>query len=748
MWKAIVSLLLVVGVASVSAEAPKLRTRWAARVDPDTPWPEYPRPTMVRKEWLNLNGRWDFAVSDRSATAPPTMDRRILVPFAVESQLGGIGLIPTENQRVWYRRKVAIPASWRGKRVLLHFGASDWETRVWVNGVPVGEHRGGYDGFSFDVTEALAKNDAEAEILVTAWDPTDAGPQARGKQVRRPEDIFYTPVTGLWQTVWMEPVPETSVASYRAVPDVDRSELRLEVRLSGPSQGVRVRAEALDGRTVVARSEAAAGGPLGLRLESPKLWSPERPFLYGLRIHVLRNGRTVDRVDGYFGMRKVEVGKAPDGKVRILLNGKPLFLVGFLDQGYWPDGLYTAPTEEALRFDIEATKRLGMNLARKHVKVEPERWYYLCDKLGLAVFQDMPSGFGARPMPEAGQRQFEAELDRMVEGRFNHPSILMWVVFNEGWGQYDTERLTERVKRLDPTRLVNNASGWTDHKVGDVVDIHVYPGPQAPAPEARRAAVLGEFGGLGLPVPGHMWQEQGNWGYQSFQDREALTRRAVELFEQLHPLISEPGLSAAVYTQTTDVEIEANGFLTYDREVLKVDEGRLRKAIRALFGPAPEVRTVVPDSQSVGLEWRWTAEKPPENWFEPSFDDSSWRLGKAGFGTTGTPGAVVRTVWSGSELWIRRTFEAPETVRLRRPALRVHHDEDCEVYLDGKLLASLKGYTVGYTLVPLQGAGLGSLRKGRHTLAVRVRNTAGGQYIDVGIVDVLPLPKEPKEKGR
>ncbi len=748
MWKVIVSMLALAGVASVSAEAPKLRTRWAAKVDQAAPWPEYPRPTMVRKEWLNLNGPWDFAISDRSATAPPTMDRRILVPFAVESLLSGVGLIPTENQRVWYRRKVAIPASWRGKRVLLHFGASDWETRVWVNGVLVGEHCGGYDGFSFDVTEALAKGDAEAEILATVWDPTDAGPQARGKQVRRPEGIFYTPVTGLWQTVWMEPVPETSVESYRAVPDVDRSELRLEVRLSGPREGVLVRAEALDGRTVAARAEAPAGRPLGLRLDGPKLWSPDRPFLYGLRIQILRNGRVVDRVEGYFGMRKVEVGKAPDGKTRILLNGKPLFLVGFLDQGYWPDGLYTAPTEEALRFDIEATKRLGMNLARKHVKVEPERWYHLCDKLGLAVFQDMPSGFGARPMPEADQRQFEAELERMVEGRFNHPSILMWVVFNEGWGQYDTERLTERVKRLDPTRLVNNASGWTDHKVGDVVDIHVYPGPQAPAPEARRAAVLGEFGGLGLPVPGHMWQERGNWGYQSFEDREALTRRAVELFEQLRPLIADPGLSAAVYTQTTDVEIEANGFYTYDREVLKVDAARVRRAIRALFGPAPEIRTVVPDSQLEGLEWRWTSKRPPENWFEPSFDDSSWRLGKAGFGTTGTPGAVVRTVWNGSELWIRRTFDVAETVRLRRPTLRIHHDEDCEVYLDGKLVASLKGYTVGYTLVPLQAAGLGTLRKGRHTLAVRVRNTTGGQYIDVGIVDLVALPEKSKEQGR
>ncbi|MCX7800238.1 MAG: hypothetical protein N2109_07850 [Fimbriimonadales bacterium] len=741
MWRELLCMALIGGVSAVSAEAPRLKTRWAEKVDPAAPLPEYPRPTLVRKEWLNLNGPWQFAVSDRSATAPPTFGRTILVPFPVESQLGGVGLTPTENQRVWYRRTVAVPAAWRGRRVLLHFGASDWETRVWVNGELVGEHRGGYDGFSFDVTDALRRREGEAEILVSVWDPTDSGPQARGKQVRKPEGIFYTPVTGIWQTVWMEPVPERSIGGYRAVPDVDRSRLELTVSLRGPGDGLSVRAEALDGRRVVSRSEAPAGQTMLLRLEAPKLWSPDRPFLYGLRLTLLRGGQTLDRTEGYFGMRKVEVGKGPDGKTRILLNGKPLFLFGFLDQGYWPDGLYTAPTEEALRFDIEATKRLGMNLARKHVKVEPERWYFLCDKLGLAVYQDMPSGFGARPMPREDQEQFERELRRMVEGRFNHPSILMWVVFNEGWGQYDTERLTSFAKSLDPSRLVNNASGWTDHGVGDVVDIHVYPGPQSPRPEAARAAVLGEFGGLGLPVQGHLWQDRGNWGYQSFQDRETLTERVVELLRRLHPLIAEPGLSSAVYTQTTDVEIEANGFYTYDREVLKVDGERVRRAILALYGPPPSVQTVVPDSQAEGLEWRYTTLEPQGSWTDPRFDDSAWSVGKAGFGTVGTPGAAVRTVWSSQTLWIRRTFELPETVRFSQPALRIHHDEDCEVFLDGKPLASLQGYTVGYTLVRLERRLLPSLRKGRHTLAVRVRNTTGGQYIDVGIVDLVPAPK-------
>lgn len=732
---------LIGGVSAVSSEAPLLKTRWADKVDASAPLPEYPRPTLVRRDWLNLNGRWQFAVSDRTATAPPTFGKTILVPFPVESQLSGVGLVPTEKQRVWYRRTVALPPAWEGKRVLLHFGASDWETRVWVNGELVGDHRGGYDGFSFDVTDALGNREGEAEILVTVWDPTDSGPQARGKQVRRPGGIFYTPVTGLWQTVWMEPVPESSIEGYRAVPDVDRSCLELEVSVRGPSDGVSVRAEALDGRRVVSRCEAPAGQRLELRLEAPKLWSPERPFLYGLRLTLLRGGKTVDRAEGYFGMRKVEVGRGPDGKTRILLNGRPLFLFGFLDQGYWPDGLYTAPTEEALRFDIEATKKLGMNLARKHAKVEPERWYFLCDKLGLAVYQDMPSGFGARPMPKEDQDQFELELRRMVEGRFNHPSILMWVVFNEGWGQYDTERLTRLTKSLDPTRLVNNASGWTDHGVGDVVDIHVYPGPHSPKPEPTRAAVLGEFGGLGLPVPGHLWQDRGNWGYQSFQDREALAQRVVECIRRLHPLIAEPGLSSAVYTQTTDVEIETNGFYTYDREVLKVDADRVRRAIRALYGPPPSVETVVPDSEAAGLEWRHTTREPQGDWTHPDYDDTAWSLGKAGFGTVGTPGAVVRTVWNSESLWIRRNFELRDTVRLSQPALRIHHDEDCEVYLDGKLLARLQGHTVGYSFVPIERKLLPSLRKGRHTLAVKVRNTEGGQYIDVGIVDIVHSPK-------
>ena len=575
-----------------------LMTRWASEVSPDNVHPEYPRPQLVRKEWLNLNGLWDYAITLREDPQPAGWEGRILVPFPVESALSGVMRRVYETNRLWYRRTFTLPRSWSGQRVLLHFGAVDWEAVVWVNGREVGRHRGGYDAFSFDITEAL-KGEGEQEVVVAVWDPTDAGTQPRGKQVRNPHGIWYTPSSGIWQTVWLEPVPETHIRRIRLTPDIDKETLRLEAFCEGPGDGWELEAEVRERGRVVGRVSAplqpdgrAARATMEISIPRPRLWSPDDPFLYDLELRLRRENRVADRVTSYFGMRKIAVQRDSLGIPRLFLNNKPLFQFGPLDQGFWPDGLYTAPTDEALRFDIEMTKKLGFNMARKHVKIEPARWYYWCDRLGLLVWQDMPSGDryigpndpDIRRSPESAA-QFERELKAMVEGLYNHPCIVMWVPFNEGWGQFDTCRIVDLIKQWDPTRLVNNASGWADRGCGDVRDVHIYPGPGTAPVEKQRAVVLGEFGGLGLPLRGHTWQDERNWGYRSYNTREELTEAYLELLRRLHPLTGDQGLAAAVYTQTTDVEIEVNGLMTYDRAVVKMDPELIAAAARKLYTP-------------------------------------------------------------------------------------------------------------------------------------------------------------------
>jgi hypothetical protein len=579
-----------------------LMTRWAAEVSPERVHPEYPRPQLVRSDWLNLNGLWQYAIVPTNVVRPERWEGDILVPFPVESALSGVMKPVGPDRRLWYRRNFEVPTAWKGRRVRLNFGAVDWASTVWVNGREMGRHRGGYDAVTLDITEALRPEGGQ-ELVVSVWDPSDAGTQPRGKQVRRPGGIFYTPTTGIWQTVWLEPVAESHVAgSLRIVPDVDHEavEVTVVVRME---RDVEVRVEVFDGTTRVAEAveqgrgvRSTFGPTVRLKLPGAKLWSPDSPFLYDLRVTVSEGGKGVDEVRSYFGQRKIAMARDGRGVNRLFLNNQPLFQFGPLDQGFWPDGLYTAPTDEALRYDIEMTRKLGFNMARKHVKVEPDRWYYWCDKLGLLVWQDMPSGdrgiSGKAPditrTPEDGA-QFEAELRAMVNGLFNHPSIVMWVPFNEGWGQWDTARITEFVRSLDPTRLVNHASGWTDRGAGDVNDIHVYPGPGAPRLEPNRAGVLGEFGGLGLPVKGHTWQDEKNWGYRSYGTSEELTEAYLALIRKLRPLTGESGLSAAVYTQTTDCEVEVNGLMTYDRALVKLDADLVASANRTVYQP-PEPR--------------------------------------------------------------------------------------------------------------------------------------------------------------
>jgi Glycosyl hydrolases family 2, sugar binding domain/Glycosyl hydrolases family 2, TIM barrel domain/Glycosyl hydrolases family 2 len=718
-----------------------LLTRWAKDVRPDGVHPEYPRPQMVRKDWLNLNGLWQLAFGKQGEEPPLGKDlpERILVPYPVESALSGV---MKHGDRLWYRRMFTVPKGWQGKRVLLHFGAVDWEATVWVNGKELGKHQGGYDGFSFDISEAL-KQEGEQELVVGVWDPTDAGTQPRGKQVLRPSGIYYTPATGIWQTVWLEPVAASYIESLKIVPDLDGGKLHLTVH------GKNVPANHTLEVTVVESDQPRAtwtfANDVNKTVQIPfadaTYWSPESPYLYGLCIAVKQAGTQLDEVESYCAMRKISIGKDERGVTRILLNGKPYFQVGPLDQGFWPDGLYTAPTDEALKYDIEMTKKLGFNMCRKHVKVEPERWYYWCDKLGLLVWQDMPSGDrGVAPgkgeitRTSVSAKQYELELQRMIDGRHNHPCIVMWVVFNEGWGQFDTIRITNWVKHYDPSRLANCASGWNDMQAGDVHDIHVYPGPGSPKPEPNRAAVLGEFGGLGLATEGHMWTSK-NWGYRGTRNKDDLTRKYEQLLRGVYKLKDKPGLSAAVYTQTTDVETEANGLMTYDRAVVKLHAERVAAANRGDFAGVADVIEVVPTAREKGQPWRYTLDEPPADWFKPDFDDATWKEGKGGFGTKGTPGAVVRTEWKTSNIWLRREFTLPEA-KLAKPHLIVHHDEDVEIYLNGVLAAKARGFLTDYEEMPISPEALATLKPGKNHLAVHCKQTTGGQYIDVGIGDV------------
>ncbi|WP_157596826.1 glycoside hydrolase family 2 protein [Saccharomonospora saliphila] len=560
-----------------------LSTPWSYRAGPDEPLPEYPRPRMRRPRWLSLNGLWDYVGHPRAGAAEPEhRAQTILVPFPPESALSGIG---RADERMWYRRTVEIPDDWRGGRVLLHFGAVDQIATVWVNSQHVARHEGGYTAFTVDITDAL-RADPEQEIVVSADDEGNKGTFPVGKQANQPGGILYTGCSGIWQTVWLEPVPEAHLTALDLTPDWHGLDVLAHVDAPGEPDGGHAVEVAVSepGGEPVASVRGVPGRPFRVDVPEPRLWSPDDPYLYDVTARLLDGGGAVlDEVTGYAGLRTVELVDDAHGRPRVALNGRITFLHALLDQGYWPDGGYTAPTDEALRFDLERAKALGFNSVRKHVKVESARWYYWADRLGLLVWQDMPSlpvvldnppGPQRPPVARARQR-FETELAAMVEQLASVPSIVVWVVFNEGWGEYDTARVTEWVSAADPTRLVVAASGVNcchshpDTGAGHLYDDHTYVGPGAPAVRDGRAVVDGEYGGLGLALDGHLWPGEPN-AYEMAEDRDRLTERYVELCGELERVVRERGLSGAVYTQLTDVENEVNGLLTYDRRVVKV----------------------------------------------------------------------------------------------------------------------------------------------------------------------------------
>ncbi len=586
----------------------KIATEWAGKLDPANPLPEYPRPQMVRGGWLNLNGLWSYSILPVADVAPASAQGKILVPFAVESSLSGVGKTVGKDSILWYERSFSLPADFKNKKVLLQFGAVDWRCEAFVNDKPVGMHEGGYDPFSFDITAALRGKGAQ-KLVVKVWDPSDDGPQPRGKQVKNPHGIWYTPVTGIWQTVWLEAVPATYIAAVKQTPDLDRSSLELEATIENLQPGDELLITAAKDGHKVAEQKADGKAPVSLAIPNPEKWSPSNPALYDLTLTVMRKGKKVDEIKSYFAMRKISMAPDKNGIQRMLLNNEFVFQYGPLDQGWWPDGLYTAPTDEALKFDIVRTREMGFNMIRKHVKLEPARWYAYCDQIGMLVWQDMPSGdlgnhWENRPgiygratdkdrTPES-EAIYRKEWKEIMQDFHNYPSIVVWVPFNEAWGQFKTKEIVGWTLAKDPSRLVNTASGGNFETIGQIIDLHNYPEPLMPDPELfgkERILVLGEFGGLGLPIEGHTWQDTKNWGYQTFKTKEDLLKKYAEFMERFPHLI-EKGLSAAVYTQTTDVEVETNGFLTYDRKDQKMPVAEL-KALHDKIYNSPQTKNAL-----------------------------------------------------------------------------------------------------------------------------------------------------------
>lgn len=565
----------------------KIKTPWGEQLNPKNVLPEYPRPIMERHEWKNLNGSWNYAITKKGEAAPGNYQGEILVPFAVESSLSGVGKRINEHQELWYQRTFDVPSSWKGKQILLHFGAVDWKADVWVNDVKVGEHTGGFTPFYFDITSAL--NKGNNQLVVKVWDPADRGEQPRGKQVERPEGIWYTPVTGIWQTVWLEPVAAQHIAHLKTTPDIDKKTVKVEVATNVCSPD-KVEVKVFDGKNLVAKGAALNGVPVELTMpEDVKLWSTESPSLYDMEVTLYKDGKAIDQVKSYTALRKFSTHKDKNGITRLQLNNKDYFQFGPLDQGWWPDGLYTAPTDEALVYDLKKIKDFGYNMVRKHVKVEPARWHTYCDQLGLIVWQDMPNGGrgpaewqmhkyydGADAIRSAkSEANYRKEWKEIIDYLYSYPSIGVWVPFNEAWGQFKTPEIAAWTKEYDPSRLVNPASGGNHYTCGDILDLHNYPGPNLYLYDPTRATVLGEYGGIGMALKGHLWLADKNWGYVKFNTPEEVTNEYIKYADHLLELI-EKGFSAAVYTQITDVEEEVNGLVTYDRKVIKVDEPKIK----------------------------------------------------------------------------------------------------------------------------------------------------------------------------
>lgn len=718
-----------------------MMTPWSETIDVNNVLPEYPRPQMVRKEWMNLNGIWDLRKGVKGESYDPnfTFDQKILVPFPIESALSGI-MEESDSQCYWYKRTLKIPETMKGRDILLHFDAVDWETIVYINGVKVGRHTGGYDPFYFDITSAL-KGKEEHELVVYTYDNTGGEGQPKGKQALNKWGCWYTPVSGIWQTVWLEPVDPVHIEALMIRPDVDNSCLKVRVNAS-LTTGVSVNINLLDkaGDKVAAIAGGKVGRILTLPIENPHLWSVDDPYLYDLDITIIKDGVQTDAVSSYCGMRKIEVKKVGETP-RVFLNGEQIFQMGPLDQGWWPDGLYTAPSDEALLFDIKAMKSLGFNMIRKHIKVEPARWYMHCDREGILVWQDLPSPNLPSGHEDFAKKTFQEESVRIIEAFRNHPSIIQWIVFNEGWGQFDTERMTQIVQGVVGQTLVCCASGWNDADIGDIKDSHSYPDPSCPL-DRNRAAVCGEYGGITLKVQGHVWPG-GDFQYTTVETGGDFT----VLFNRLADKIKDYyyyGLNAAVYTQLSDVEIERNGILTYDRRVLKPYSatGELKAKIEECINmprSGVKVQTIISTSQEHKYKWRYTtSDDVPRRWFAKELDDRAWAQGEAAFGRSALWNTkdLISTPWNTSQIYMRRWFYlgtiTPEMVENMR--FKLYHDDDIHIYINGVWAASKKGSVSNYIPFDISYEARQTLKPNSWNLiAVEGKQGSGEQIMDLGI---------------
>lgn len=731
----------------------RIMTPWSESIDPENVLPEYPRPQMVRDNWINLNGVWNFTkVSEMSYNPTQKYDQKILVPFPMESAISGImntDHMENKGKVFAYHKKFVVSNKMKKEEILLHFGAVDWKCEVYINGQKVGVHTGGFDPFYFNITDAINPKKKEQEITVFVQDYQEFGGYPHGKQKIGEKVIWYTPVTGIWQTVWLESVPKTHIQKLEIKPNIDNQTVNVSILAENVKANTKASIKVYDGKTEVATvKDIIVGDITTIFIPEMKLWSPESPFLYGLKVELADNGKVIDKVDSYFGMRKISVDYI-NGKPTMFLNNKHYFQYGPLDQGYWPDGIYTAPTDEALKFDLIKTKEFGMNMSRKHIKVEPARWYYHCDKMGLLVWQDIPNpGYGENDKIMGDGRDlrenFHDEMERIIKSLENHPSVVMWTVYNESWGQPNeatSKRGVDIVKEIDPSRLVSIASGWNDYEYGDIKDTHWYPQPNVlPNAVNKRASVCGEYGGITLLVDGHRWKGGSDMKYTQVYSSEELKDRFVDFTNQIIGLQAN-GLCAAVYTQITDVEDEENGLITYDRRVVKVDAVQMEEIRKAIEKNYTHMSLPVMPVSRVGnmvSKWRYQILNEviaDDSWKDISFDDTAWSEGVAGFGSGGLQGASMNTRWNTPFIYLRKWyhFDSLSETDIHNLRIQVFHDEECDIYINGILAVKLSGYTNRYEFVDISENARKSIKVGQPNLiAVKCQNTEGNQFVDMG----------------
>jgi ribosomal protein S17E len=733
----------------------QIMTSWANDVTPENVWKEYPRPQMVRTDWLNLNGLWDFEITDRDTNKIAiNYARKILVPFCVESALSGIKETITGKQQMMYRRYFTVPSNWNQKYLILHFEAVDYETKVWVDGKYVGMHKGGYDHFQFDITGFLSK-EQKHEIKIVVWDPTNEGSQPIGKQALPAikNVTKYTATSGIWQTVWLEPINDVAIESIKIIPNIDNATISLQTKLVGATQGTRIKIQAFDQGKEIASSVAADDELVSLQLNQPKLWSPTNPFLYDLKLSLVKDGKVVDEVSSYFGMRKISMGRDHEGYMRILLNNAIIYQLGPLDQGYWPDGILTPASDQALRYDIAYLKKIGANMDRMHMKVQPERWYYHCDQLGILVWQDMvsPTKF-IDTKSNLNSSDFELEHNITVDQLYNHPSIIQWVLFNESWGQYDTERLTAALKAKDPTRLVINASGWHDKKVGDIRDFHdytIHPAIALVTKNDDRAMVLGEAGGFDLLIPGHLWTPdlktetklKTDW---TIDFKKGVVKSADELIEKYTILLDDLfqlkkyGLNAVVYTQISDVEDEISGWMTYDRKVSKLPDTTFAALHQQFFKPTITGKYILPLSMNTAQQWNYRFTAPSNDWIKNT-TIADFKLGEAPFGIESNNAHKVNTTWNTNSLFLNKEFTL--TALPSKLSLVACNTGITDVYINGAYVMQFNNFLKNDPEVKiseslLSDKGMKLLKVGVNQLSLKFNFPSVGKpvyYYDFGI---------------